>query len=280
MGLTRARLDGVDARSYTREGTATVRERGNEDRVRSCSDELAQATVEFVARSGLGIGMSPTGGSRCVVNQRERTPEGPHHRWTPRGKQPRASKGLRRGPRLSARVELNLGRAVYIHWWAAIRYEAHLAGFCFILLFSIPFPPFSNPNLNSSLNSNFVAHHLHYICAVKSNSFKDIYIIYIFISFLFFLFQNPNFNLGFNPTFRFINFLLLSLFLLFCLMHKHIKLQQDALYFVLVLFVLINHSQLYACSFYDANVAHKIRISNIVSLYTFWVLQRAITSSC
>jgi hypothetical protein len=93
-------------------------------------------------------------------------------------------------------------------------------------------------------------------------------------------FQNPNFNLGFNPTFRFINFLLLSLFLLFHLMHKHIKLQQDALYFVLVLFVLINHSQLYACSFYDANVAHKIRISNIVSLYTFWVLQRAITSSC
>jgi hypothetical protein len=55
-------------------------------------------------------------------------------------------------------------------------------------------------------------------------------------------------------------------------MHKHIKLQQDALYFVSVLFVLINHSQLYACSFYDANVAHKIRISNIVSLYTFWVL--------
>jgi hypothetical protein len=56
-------------------------------------------------------------------------------------------------------------------------------------------------------------------------------------------------------------------------MHKHTKLQQDALYFVLVLFVLINHSQLYVCSFYDANMAHKIRISNIVSMYIFWVLQ-------
>ena len=68
MGHTRARLDGVDARgnsdarSYTREGTATVRERGNEDRVRSCSDELAQAAVEFVAQSGLGIGTSLTRG--------------------------------------------------------------------------------------------------------------------------------------------------------------------------------------------------------------------------
>jgi hypothetical protein len=58
-------------------------------------------------------------------------------------------------------------------WWC----EAHLVGFCFILLFFIPFSLFSNPNLNSSLNSNYMAHHLHYICAVKSNKFKDIYII-------------------------------------------------------------------------------------------------------
>jgi hypothetical protein len=76
-----------------------------------------------------------------------------------------------------------------------MKYEAQLAGFCFILLFSIPFSPFSNPNLNSSLNSNFVAQHLHYICAVKSNKFKDIYIIYIFISFLFFSFSKPYFQI-------------------------------------------------------------------------------------
>jgi hypothetical protein len=37
-------------------------------------------------------------------------------------------------------------------------------------------------------------------------------------------------------------------------------------------FVLI-HLSTYVCSFYDANMAHKIRISDIVSLYTFWVLQ-------
>jgi hypothetical protein len=36
-----------------------------------------------------------------------------------------------------------------------------------------------------------MAHHLHYICEVKSNKFKDIYIIYIFVSFLFFLFSKP-----------------------------------------------------------------------------------------
>jgi hypothetical protein len=53
-------------------------------------------------------------------------------------------------------------------------------------------------------------------------------------------FQNPNFNLGFNPTSRIVISLLLSL--LFYLMHKHIKLQQDALSFILVLFVLVNHS--------------------------------------
>jgi hypothetical protein len=34
----------------------------------------------------------------------------------------------------------------------------------------------------------------------------------------------------------------LLLSLLFYLMHKHIKLQQDALSFILVSFVLINHS--------------------------------------
>jgi hypothetical protein len=75
--------------------------------------------------------------------------------------------------------------------------EAHLVGFVFILLFSIPFhfSLFSHPNLNSSLNSDFMAHHLHYICAVKSSKFKDIHIIYIFISFLFFLFSKPYFQI-------------------------------------------------------------------------------------
>jgi hypothetical protein len=72
----------------------------------------------------------------------------------------------------------------------------------------------------------------------------DSYIYILFIIYLLypFLFPNPSFNLGFNPTFRIINFLLLSLFLLFCLMHKHIKLQQDALYFVLESFVWIKSS--------------------------------------
>jgi hypothetical protein len=32
--------------------------------------------------------------------------------------------------------------------------------------------------------------------------------------------------------------------------------------------VLINHSQLYVCSFYDANMAHKIRSSSMYFLYT------------
>jgi hypothetical protein len=39
-----------------------------------------------------------------------------------------------------------------------------------------------------------MAPHLHYICAVKSNKFKDIYIIYIFVSFLF-LFSKPYFQI-------------------------------------------------------------------------------------
>ena len=47
-------------------------------------------------------------------------------------------------------------------------------------------------------------------------------------------FLNPNFNLGFNPTFIII---ILLLSLLFYVMHKHIKLQQDALSFIFVSFV-------------------------------------------
>jgi hypothetical protein len=82
--------------------------------------------------------------------------------------------------------------------WAGFQCLGPFSWVCFfILLFSIPFhfSLFSNPNLNSSLNSDFMAHHLQYICAVKSSKFKDIHIIYIFISFLFFLFSKPYFQI-------------------------------------------------------------------------------------
>jgi hypothetical protein len=39
-------------------------------------------------------------------------------------------------------------------------------------------------------------------------------------------------------------------------------------FFILVSLVLINHSQLYVCSFYDANMAHKMRKSSMYFLYT------------
>jgi hypothetical protein len=45
-----------------------------------------------------------------------------------------------------------------------------------------------------------MAYHLHYVCIVNSNKFKNIYFLYTFISFLFFLFPNLDFHLGFNPT--------------------------------------------------------------------------------
>jgi hypothetical protein len=35
----------------------------------------------------------------------------------------------------------------------------------------------------------------------------------------------------------------------------------------LVSLVLVNHSQLYVCSFYDANMAHEMRKSSIYSFY-------------
>jgi hypothetical protein len=66
------------------------------------------------------------------------------------------------------------------------------------------------------------------------NIFIYIYIIYIFhIISLLLISKNPNFNLGFTPTFR--SIILLSSSLLFYLMHKHIKLQHDAIFFIICL---------------------------------------------
>jgi hypothetical protein len=50
----------------------------------------------------------------------------------------------------------------------------------------------------------------------------------------------------------------------------HIKLNMMYIYiyFNFSIIVLINHSQLYVCSFYDANMAHKIRSSSMYFLYT------------
>jgi hypothetical protein len=69
-----------------------------------------------------------------------------------------------------------------------------------------------------------------YICEIRDINSEYIYLyiyyLYFFISLLFFLFPNSNFHLGFDPTFRIIISLLLSL--LFYLTCKHIKLQHDA----------------------------------------------------
>jgi hypothetical protein len=116
---------------------------------------------------------------------------------------------------------------------------------------------------------------LNLYCEIINTNFGDIfryiyiyiYIIYIFISLLFFLFSNPNFNLGFNPTSS--NYYLIIIILIILFNAQTYKLQQDALSFMLVSFVLINHSYLYVCSFYDSNMVHKIRKSNIVLVYNF-----------
>jgi hypothetical protein len=71
--------------------------------------------------------------------------------------------------------------------------------------------------------------------------FSDFYFILcsIFLISSILLFQTLILNLGFKLL---VIIILLLLSLLFYLMHKHIKLQQDALYFILVSFVLVNHS--------------------------------------
>jgi hypothetical protein len=50
-------------------------------------------------------------------------------------------------------------------------------------------------------------------------------------------------------------------------MHKQ-KLQQDVLYFILESFVWIKSSYLHVCSFHNANMTHKIRITLYYSLFT------------
>jgi hypothetical protein len=67
---------------------------------------------------------------------------------------------------------------------------------CFPISFLILFFLHFQIQLNSSLNSNLMVHHLHCVCTVNSNKFKYIYFfIYIFISFLFFLFSKPYFQI-------------------------------------------------------------------------------------
>jgi hypothetical protein len=116
-------------------------------------------------------------------------------------------------------------------------------GLLLFFSFSIPFhfSLFSNPNLNSSLNSDFMSHHLHYICAVKSSGFKDIHIIlYFYIIPLFLIFKTLFPSLGFNSTSRNYYIIIINLIILFNA--QTYKLQHDALYFILVSFVSINPS--------------------------------------
>jgi hypothetical protein len=77
-----------------------------------------------------------------------------------------------------------------------------------------------------------------FIFGVEENIFMYIFIPYVLcgISFLF-IFKTLFSNLGFNSTSS--NYYLIIIIIL--LMHKHIKLQQDACSFILVSFVSIHH---------------------------------------
>ena len=115
----------------------------------------------------------------------------------------------------------------------------------FLFIFHFPFP-ISSSFFNKILNSNFVIN-LSSVWNVQFDniSVKDIYSDFYFILCSIFLisslllFQTLILNLGFKLL---VIIILLLLSLLFYLMHKHIKLQQDALSFILVSFVLNNHS--------------------------------------
>jgi hypothetical protein len=68
----------------------------------------------------------------------------------------------------------------------------------FFLIFFI-----SKFSLNSNLNSNCAKFFLYYFCEVKNTNFRNIIILFIFLyHFSSSYFQNPNFNLGFNSTFK------------------------------------------------------------------------------
>jgi hypothetical protein len=87
--------------------------------------------------------------------------------------------------------------------------------------------------------------------------FIYIYCLYCHSLYLFLIF-NPNFNLGLTPTSS--NYYLIIFILTILFNAKTYKLQYDAFsFFILISLVLINHSQLYVCSFYDANMAHDMR---------------------
>jgi hypothetical protein len=128
--------------------------------------------------------------------------------------------------------------------WARMEVRGPFSWFCFIILFSIPFPFSIFSIINSNLSSNFVTHHLYTIFVqLKVLSLNIIIYIYIIIfsyPFSFPYFQNPNFKLGFNLTSSIYYLIIISLIVLFNA--QTYKLQQDALYFILVLFVLINPS--------------------------------------
>jgi hypothetical protein len=70
---------------------------------------------------------------------------------------------------------------------------------------------------------------------------------------LFFYFQNPNFNSGFNPTFRIIILLLLSLLFLFNAQTYNANMMRIFLSFVLI------HLLIIGILFYDENMLCKIR---------------------
>jgi hypothetical protein len=84
-----------------------------------------------------------------------------------------------RAPRAGERPRWEHGLARGGVRWARMEVHGSSSWFCFILLFSIPFLfyIFSNPNMDSNLNSNFVIHQLLHTIFVqlKEISFEDMY---------------------------------------------------------------------------------------------------------
>jgi hypothetical protein len=106
----------------------------------------------------------------------------------------------------------------------------------------------------------------------ERNLFIYKFILYctIFIPFLLH-FHGFVFKLGFGCHGHIITLLLMLLFLLSTNAQSN-KLQYDAFSFILVSLVLIDHSQ-HVCSFHDADMAHKIRLSPYNAFIQFLVLQ-------
>jgi hypothetical protein len=110
----------------------------------------------------------------------------------------------------------------------SVRLDLLFIFFFFYLLFSfIYFQDQLEFEFNFKPCANFI---LKLYCDFKITNFGNLIILFIFLyHFSSYYFQNPNFNLGFNPTFRII--ILLSLSLLFYLMHKHIN--SNKMHFIL-----------------------------------------------